>query len=405
MKHEKIVNKTTSYGLNVSGGNIDSLRVKDDLKTVIRVYDDGKIGIAGRIGEGDDKALFADAKARLSQNITYPCDLTAGKTRKENCVKNIVPATEFVKTMKKLLARLNKEYPDFIFSNKINMEEYSSVYENSENTRYEYASNYLAVILVIQHKKSASIMDLAYGAVQNYYDEDKVVSDIGKLLAPFDKKAELDDTLPVIIGDNIIHYSLRHIIAELYMSGASLFNGKLGEKLFDEKVNIYLDRGPDNKECIPFFDSEGVVNDGDKFYFIKDGVFNGLLTYKRTAHNFNLPLSGGGYSDFDEVPVAAAVGTKLGTTSDSLKKLIQGKAIYIVEAGGGDMTPDGTLGIPVQLAYLYDNGELVGKLPEFSLNANIFDLLGKDLIGVAKNDVFGFMEDTVLAAKFKINKN
>lgn len=290
MKHEKIVNKTTSYGLNVSGGNIDSLRVKDDLKTVIRVYDDGKIGIAGRIGEGDDKALFEDAKARLSQNITYPCDLTAGKTRKENCVKNIVPATEFVKTMKKLLARLNKEYPDFIFSNKINMEEYSSVYENSENTRYEYASNYIAVILVIQHKKSASIMDLAYGAVQNYYDEDKVVSDIGKLLAPFDKKAELDDTLPVIIGDNIIHYSLRHIIAELYMSGASLFNGKLSEKLFDEKVNIYLDRGPDNKECIPFFDSEGVVNDGDKFYFIKDGVFNGLLTYKRTAHNFNLQI-------------------------------------------------------------------------------------------------------------------
>ena len=105
------------------------------------------------------------------------------------------------------------------------------------------------------------------------------------------------------------------------------------------------------------------------------------------------------------MPVEAAVGTKLGTTSDSLKKLIQGKAIYIVEAGGGDMTPDGTLGIPVQLAYLYDNGELVGKLPEFSLNANIFDLLGKDLIGVAKNDVFGFMEDTVLAAKFKINKN
>ena len=107
MKHEKLIEKTTSYGLNVSGGNIDSLRVKNDLKTVIRVYDGGKIGIAGRIGEGDDKALFEDAKAKLSQNIDYPCDLTEGKKRSENCVKNIVPPTEFVKTMKKLLARLN----------------------------------------------------------------------------------------------------------------------------------------------------------------------------------------------------------------------------------------------------------------------------------------------------------
>lgn len=405
MKHEKLIEKTTSYGLNVSGGNIDSLRVKNDLKTVIRVYDGGKIGIAGRIGEGDDKALFKEAKAKLSQNIDYPCDLTEGKTRSENCVKNVVPPTAFVKTMKKLLARLNKEFPDFIFSNKINMEEYSSVYENSENTRYEYSSDYLAIILVIQHKKSANIMDLSYGVVQNYYDEDKVASDIGKLLNAFEKKAELDDTLPVIIGESVISYALRHLIAELYMSGASLFKDKLGQKVFGDKINVVADRGTDNKQCIPFFDCEGVVTDNDKFYFVKDGVISGLATYKRSAKMFNLPLSGGGYSDFDSVPMANFVGVKLERSAESLKDAVKGKAIYVAEAGGGDMTPDGMLGIPVQLAYLYDNGKLVGKLPEFSLNANIFDLLGKDFICSAKCDVFDYVDDTVIVGKFKINKN
>lgn len=405
MKYEKIIDKTTSYGLNVSGGAIDSLRVKNDLKTVIRVYEDGKIGIAGRIGEGDDKQLFEEAKAQLAQNIEYPCDLAANKKRSENCVKNIIAPSDFVKTMKKLLARLNETYPDFVFANKINMEEEGLSYENSEGTNYSYSSDYLAIILTLQHKKSSNIMDLSYISVENYYDEDKVVEEIGKLVNVYENEVELDDTLPVIIESGVMQYALSHLTAEMYMSGASLFSGKLGKKVFDEKVNVVSDHSPDNKKCIPFFDSEGVVLENDKFYFVKDGVICGLATYKRSAKNFNLPLSGGGYSEFDDVPRGGIIGVKLENTAGSLKELVKGKAIYVSETSGGDMTPDGTLGIPVQLAYLYDDGKLVGRLPEFSLNANIFDLLGKDFIGTSKNDVFDYLEDDVLVGKFKINKN
>lgn len=402
MKTEKLINKTASYGLNVSGGKVNSLRVNEDMKTVIRVYSDGKIGVAGRIGEGDDGELLKEAEAQLSQNIAYPCNLDGDKKRSVNRVKHPVPAGEFVKTMKKLLARLNAEYPDFIFSNKINMEEFYCAYENSENTSYSYSSDYLAIVLVIQHKQSSNIMDLAYDAVQDYYDEDKVVSDIGKLLSVFEKRVGLDANLPVIIGKEVIYYALNHLVAELYVSGASLFKDKLGSKVFDERVNIFTYRGEDSKQCIPFFDSEGVTVEGDKFHFVKDGVLCGLATYKRSAANFNLPLSGGGYAEFDGVPSPSVMGVELGKTSDSLKELVKGKAIYVYQTSGGDMTPDGTLGIPVQVAYLYEDGKLIGRLPEFTMNANIFDLLGKDFIGAAANDAFDYREETVVVGKFKI---
>lgn len=402
MKTEKLINKTASYGLNVSGGKVNSLRVNEDMKTVIRVYSDGKIGVAGRIGEGDDGELLKDAQSGLSQNIAYPCNLDGDKKRSVNRVKHPVPAGEFVKTMKKLLARLNAEYPDFIFSNKINMEEFYCAYENSENTSYSYSSDYLAIVLVIQHKQSSNIMDLAYDAVQDCYDEDKVVSDIGKLLSVFKKHVVLDANLPVIIGKEVIYYALNHLVAELYVSGASLFKDKLGSKVFDERVNIFTYRGEDSKQCIPFFDSEGVTVEGDKFHFVKDGVLCGLATYKRSAANFNLPLSGGGYAEFDGVPSASIMGVEVGKTSDSLKELVKGKAIYVYQTSGGDMTPDGTLGIPVQVAYLYEDGKLIGRLPEFTMNANIFDLLGKDFIGAAANDAFGYREETVVVGKFKI---
>lgn len=403
MEHEKITYKETSYSVNVSGGKVDSLRVKEDLKTVIRVYEDGKIGVAGRIGEGDDKALLEDAKAKLSQNIAYPCNLTENDRRDENKVRKIIPENDYVKTLKKLVARLNKCYPDFVFSNKINMGEEEIVYENSKNTRYSYKGNEIGGALVIKDKASANIMDLSYGFDTTFYDEDKIVSDIGKLLNVYHNKVAMPSgEVPVIINPmEVLQYSAQHMIAELYVSGSSLLSGKLNEKIFNEKANILTDRG-DADKAIPFFDAEGVVNKDDKFYFIKDGVFTGLATYKRSAANFNLPVSGGGYAPFDEVPQTSFVGFKMART-DKLKNLVKGKAIYVFITNGGDMTPDGTLGLPVQLAYLYDNGKLVGRLPEFGINGNIFDVLGKDFIGVARDDNFNFSDDSVLVAKFNIN--
>lgn len=403
MEHEKITYKETSYSVNVSGGKVDSLRVKEDLKTVIRVYEDGKIGVAGRIGEGDDKALLEDAKAKLSQNIAYPCNLTENDRRDENKVRKIIPENDYVKTLKKLVARLNKCYPNFVFSNKINMGEEEIVYENSKNTRYSYKGNEIGGALVIKDKASANIMDLSYGFDTTFYDEDKIVSDIGKLLNVYHNKVAMPSgEVPVIINPmEVLQYSAQHMIAELYVSGSSLLSGKLNEKIFNEKANILTDRG-DADKAIPFFDAEGVVNKDDKFYFIKDGVFTGLATYKRSAANFNLPVSGGGYAPFDEVPQTSFVGFKMART-DKLKNLVKGKAIYVFITNGGDMTPDGTLGLPVQLAYLYDNGKLVGRLPEFGINGNIFDVLGKDFIGVARDDNFNFSDDSVLVAKFNIN--
>ena len=65
MQKEYIVNKASSITLNITNGKIDSFREKDETQCTVRVYNDGKIGVAGALGEADFKTLEQQAIEKL----------------------------------------------------------------------------------------------------------------------------------------------------------------------------------------------------------------------------------------------------------------------------------------------------------------------------------------------------
>lgn len=406
MNKQEIINKSRSYAATLAAGEVTSLRIKEDEKTVIRVYEDGKIGVAGRIGEGDDAALEEQAKGALSQNIPYPDGMGSGGERKIDLRGGMIPEEDFLGAVKHFAARLKERFPGFIFSDKFIMSDVSSSYRDSAGTDLSYADNAVQITFMIKEAGSANIFDLDYCAERRFFDEDAAVEDIAKLLDVYSVKLPMpEEKLPVIINTDITRYLLSHIAAEVYSSGASLFSGKLGKKLFDKKVNMLMDCTPGKNILVPFFDCEGVTLADDKFYFVKEGKLCGLATYRRSAQSLGLPLSGNGYADFDAVPQCGNFsGIELSSGGEKLSEVFRGRAIYIAEISGGDMTPDGKFATPVMLAYLYDNGKLAGTLPEFGISANIYDFLGKDLIAIAKNDIFSYKEEDVIVAGFNIDK-
>jgi predicted Zn-dependent protease len=57
----------------------------------------------------------------------------------------------------------------------------------------------------------------------------------------------------------------------------------------------------------------------------------------------------------------------------------------------------------VQLAYLLEDGKLVGRLPEISVGGNFFDMLGKDYIGTAID--WPFKKVQLCAVTMDVTKN
>lgn len=73
-------------------------------------------------------------------------------------------------------------------------------------------------------------------------------------------------------------------------------------------------------------------------------------------------------------------------------------------SSGGDMTGSGDIGMPVQLAFLYEDGELIGRLPELMLSGNIFEILNQGFIGCAQTGPFCYSEEPVMACRMNVGQ-
>ena len=142
---------------------------------------------------------------------------------------------------------------------------------------------------------------------------------------------------------------------------------------------------------------------GDTFLGGENGVLKGLLTTKKTAEQYGLPDSGTADAPYDGVPSVGFHGFSLAKTAESLKDLVPGKAVFMLVASGGDMTPDGHFATPVQLAFLLEDGKPVGRLPEISVGGNFFDMLGKDYLGTVYD--WPFRKFQLAAVTMDVNKN
>lgn len=383
MRIEKLTKKSKEVCVNITNGLTDSLRIKNVSTSTVRAYDNGFIGIAGKMGDADFEALEKEAKDNLLRGIPYPDKPEKPLDKSINARKHIVNDKDFLPFVTAAAKRIADENPSFIINGKAYLNDLETEYSDG-NRRLKYAGNSCEFAVIFKEKKSANIMD---GSVE-VNDDSLIGEDFFK-----DVKLKLDcflSVLPHVKGDKvkviasvgIMAYVLQHFVADVYCNNASLLNGKLGNKVFSDKLSAMCDRAPENTLLTPFFDAEGVVNEDYKSYLVKNGVMNGLATTKYSADKYGVKNSGTAAAEYAGAPMVSAIGFDVERTAESLEELIgEDDAVYLDLSSGGDMTPDGNISLPVQVAFLYRGGKIVGRLPEFSLCGNMFDVFGKDYIG------------------------
>lgn len=409
MDKEFLSYKSSVETLNAVGGEINSVRFVDEEHHTARVYANGMIGVAGTLGACDKNQLFAEAEKKLEKQ-GVPYKYSASKPLEKRITRR--KASDFDKVLKNgkaLVKKIARNCPGFSVGGKIQYGEYSGCYEAGETRKLSYENSDFSVGLQFKDKQSSNIMDAFFSASLPLYGktaENDIVSDVKSLHDAFftEKTPCKSGEYTVVLDKNtLFRLILGDFVCENYVGGGSLISGKLGEKVFSEKLSVAADRNPSTSLGSAFYDAEGVVMPEFRSYFIKQGRVCGLINNKNTAAVYGLPQSGCAAASYDGVPSIGVSSIYADCSDKTLAELVgDEKAIYVSLASGGDMTTDGIVGLPVMLAFLIEDGKLSERVCEFNASGNIFEMLGKDLIGVSSDNVFKTDKSGLIVTKMKL---
>lgn len=428
MIKEQYILKNKEINLSISGGEISSVIKKDITQSACRVYDQGFIGVAGKLGEADSE-LMEQAAENLKLQIPYEAQATEGKVRREDWAAQAMdgesPAAEnpgaptpaaqnsstesptvenpqsFLREVQEVLEILKKEYPQLIFGNKVRLSQLSRHLCNDAGTDLFSSDRLISWELLIKHTQSVNVFDDFLACAVRNLNRQAFLKEAREHLDAFLNPVSLPDPvllqdaspkgrlLPVILSPMALGgFLTENLDALSFGHGTSFFNGKLGQKLFNEKFSFCVDRSS-KALCTAFFDAEGSTCENDRNYLIKDGVLLKPFADKKLAKEFgyeNTATAGGAY---DSVPSNTDTCFSVESSGQTLRELIgERDGIYISVMSGGDFTSEGNFASPVQTAFLYRGGKLLGRLPEFHISGNIYDIFGANFVGASSDRAY-----------------
>ncbi|MCW4010935.1 MAG: TldD/PmbA family protein [Candidatus Bathyarchaeota archaeon] len=200
-------------------------------------------------------------------------------------------------------------------------------------------------------------------------------------------KAPKGGVFPVVLGPNVVgvfvHEAFGHLAeADLALAGGVLVDN-MGKKIASDLVTFYDDGTIGGAFGSFRYDDEGTP--AQKTLLIKDGVVEGLMHNRETAHKFNAQPTGNARAeDFRVEPIIRMRNTYMAPRDHTFDELVEGvkHGYFFKSFRGGQANLDGTFQVGIQEAYEIVNGEIGEPIRNASLSGNTLETLLKvDAVG------------------------
>lgn len=400
---EKYTLHTIISAVGIGENRIDTFYKRDELRFSFRVQEKGYLGVHFQTGEMGDEEGYAIARQNLALKRPYPFTLETGR-RSRDKTERVLTDRLLLEIAGEALEHVHSRYPDFTLNGSFAQAIIYSGQENDSGLDYSNRDCTAYFGFSFKHRDSRELSDGRFSIGQRDFDPQKFYAMADNYLGSFEIKRELPDEIIV----QMPYYDLLDLLAgslnaENMCLGTSLLSGRIGEKVFADDFSLAHDVSDEECWNTPFFDGEGVTQEGDRLPYIENGVVLRGYADKRTAAKYGVEHTGSAYRTHSDIPSNGNVNLRIQRSSKTIRELLGGRlSVVPVRYSGGGFNEKGDWVMPVQLAYLCDGENFLGRLPEFVLVSNMFDMFGKDFIGVGSdNPVFN---DKSILARMDLGK-
>jgi TldD protein len=194
--------------------------------------------------------------------------------------------------------------------------------------------------------------------------------------------------LPVVVaagGGVMFHEAVGHgLEADAVLRDASVFTGKLGQRVASELVTLYDDSTPANERGSFNIDDEATP--AQRTLLIDKGTLVGYMHNWRTAHGMGQPQTANGRRmSFRYPPQVRMTNTNLALGTHAPEEILKEtpRGVYAVHFGGGEVdTTSGQFTFGLREAYLIENGRVTAPIRGANLVGSGIDVLERiDRVG------------------------
>lgn len=404
MTKEKYKEINLSSEVKIEENKIIAFDKSNCVSQSFRVHKDGILGVYYDQSNMSDEEGYGKAEKNLELNRPYPFELETG-VRSRDKTEELLTDEELLAAARKTLKYLTKKYPDYTFEGRVRTESFEEWMLNSKGMDYHCKDGNNTISLGFKHKDSKDISDGYISYTVRKLSLRKFYRIADNILENFTKEVPMPEEC--IILDKWYGYNgkLREcLFAEKLKNGTSLLAGKIGQTIFSDKLTISHDVTDKNSWMSSFWDGDGVVPKGDKVTFVKNGKILRGYCGKKIAKKYKLKTTGNEGFSYTDIPGGSFNSFTIKTGTKTAKEMLEGKlAIIPIQSCGGGFKEKGEYTMPVQIGLLTDGEKILGRVPPFTISTNMFDMFGKDFIGVSKynKEIFN---DKVIAFKCEAGK-
>ncbi len=189
--------------------------------------------------------------------------------------------------------------------------------------------------------------------------------------------------LPVVFqpkaGGILLQSLMSNVNGKLLQKGVSILMGRLGDKVLGECITIMNDPTVDYAAGSGWVDGEGMPC--RSFPLFQDGVFRNFVYDLQTAGLMKAEPTGSGYRSFATMPAPGHANIIVQPGGVAFEEMLRGMKRGIVVdqtlGAGQSNVLAGEFSVNMELGYLVENGEVVGRVKDCMVSGNTFDALNR----------------------------
>lgn len=350
--------------------------------TALRVWKEGKVGLAVAYGPIDGKALVEKALALSEFGEITPIDLARESLRTPEKVDEPVSSQALIDWGETVIQGVRERFEETICSASFGVEMEAASLTNSDGLASYHRSRSLGGYVGAEWVRGDDFLAVYEG------DSDAVIPDSQKIIRRLLDRLEWAKenvqapvgTYPVIFTPNAVSILLGTILAAMngraVLEKSSPWTEKRGERLLSPLLTIRQD--PNFGPFPTPFDDEGtptqVVN------FLTKGVLQNFYGDRQVARTLGLPLTGNGMRDgLGGFPKPGVVNAILTPGTFSLEQLVAqvDRGLLVDQVLGGGAGLSGEFSVNIDLGYALEKGKILGRVKDTMITGNAYKLLNQ----------------------------